>query len=60
MLLNASRNYLSNKWDELHDDFDNALEYIVDRSGVNVYDIRIDGDYEGTHSDICRIVATLF
>lgn len=47
MLLNASRNYLEYKWDELHNDFDNALDYIVQQSEVNVYDIRIDGDYEG-------------
>lgn len=43
MLLNASKHYLSERWDDLHVDFDNALDYIVDRSGVNVYDIRRDG-----------------
>jgi hypothetical protein len=48
MLLNASRNYFDFKFDDLHNDFDNALDYIVEQSGVNVYDIRIDGDYEGS------------
>jgi hypothetical protein len=32
----------------MHLDFDNALDYIVEKAGnVNVYDIKIDGDYEG-------------
>jgi hypothetical protein len=32
----------------LHDDFDSALDYIVTQAGdVNVYDIKIDGEYEG-------------
>jgi hypothetical protein len=30
----------------MHLDFDNALDYIVEKAGnVNVYDIKIDGDY---------------
>ena len=33
----------------LHDIFDDTLDYIVDRAGdVNIYDIRIFGDYEET------------
>lgn len=52
MLLNASRNYYDFKWDELHYDFDNALDFIVQKSEVNVYDIKIDGDYEGNPSSI--------
>jgi hypothetical protein len=34
---------MASDWDGLHDDFDNALDYVVQQSGVNVYDIRIDG-----------------
>ena len=49
MLMNATRHVLNRNWAELHDDFDNALEYIVNKAGnVNIYDIRIDGDYECT------------
>ena len=40
------------RWDELHYDFDNALEFVVDQSGVNIYDITKDGDYEGMNSFI--------
>lgn len=48
MLLNGSRHALSNDLDALHLDFDNALDYIVEKAGnINVYDIKIDGDYEG-------------
>lgn len=37
-------------YDALHLDFDTALDYIVERAGnINVYDIKIDNDYEGTH-----------
>ena len=43
VLLNASRHAMGNDWDSLHEDFDRALEYVVDRAGCNVYDIRIDG-----------------
>lgn len=35
-----------NYWDDLHDSFDNVLEYIVAKSGgVNVYDITKYHDY---------------
>lgn len=44
--MNGSRHNLNAEYDQLHLDFDNAIEYIVARAGdVNVYDIRIDGDY---------------
>lgn len=34
-------------YDALHLDFDTALDYIVERAGnINVYDIKIDNDYE--------------
>ena len=47
VLLNASRHQFRSEWDLLHDDFDRALDYIVTQSGdTNVYDIRVDGDYE--------------
>ena len=37
------------EWDKMHDDFDNGLDYVVEQAGnVNVYDIKIDGEYEGT------------
>jgi hypothetical protein len=46
VLLNASRHALENDYDAMHLDFDNALDYIVEKAGnVNVYDIKIDGDY---------------
>lgn len=48
VLLNASRHAIENNYDAMHLDFDNALDYIVEKAGnVNVYDIKIDGDYEG-------------
>jgi hypothetical protein len=48
MLLRAAKNNANNDYDKLHDDFDNALDFIVEKAGdVNVYDIKIDGDYEG-------------
>lgn len=48
VLLNASRHDFGVEWDWLHDDFDRALDYVVEKAGnVNVYDIRIDGEYEG-------------
>lgn len=47
VLLNASRHAIENNYDAMHLDFDNALDYIVEKAGnVNVYDIKIDGDYE--------------
>lgn len=47
VLLNASRHAIENDYDAMHLDFDNALDYIVEKAGnVNVYDIKIDGDYE--------------
>lgn len=47
MLLRAAKNNANNDYDKLHDDFDNALDFIVEKAGdVNVYDIKIDGDYE--------------
>jgi hypothetical protein len=48
VLLNASRHAILADYDALHVDFDTAIDYIVERAGdVNVYDIKIDGDYEG-------------
>ena len=49
MLLRAAKNNARLNYSNLHDDFDNALDYIVSQAGdVNVYDIKIDGEYEGT------------
>lgn len=49
MLINASRHNDNHEWDLMHDDFDNTLDYIVEQAGdVNVYDIKIDGEYECT------------
>lgn len=46
VLLNASRHAISNDYDALHIDFDTALDYIVEKAGnINVYDIKLDGDY---------------
>jgi len=37
----------------MHLDFDTALDYVVERAGdINVYDIRIDGEYEGIYGFI--------
>jgi hypothetical protein len=48
ILLNGSRHALLGDHDALHNDFDNALDYIVTQAGdINVYDIKIDGDYVG-------------
>ena len=48
VLLNGSRHAISNDLDALHLDFDTAIDYIVEKAGnINVYDIKIDGDYEG-------------
>lgn len=50
ILLNGSRHALLGDHDALHLDFDNALDYIVTRAGdVNVYDIKIDGEYDGIY-----------
>ena len=47
MLLRAARNNGKQDHNKLHDDFDNAIDYIVEKFGdVNVYDIKIDGEYE--------------
>jgi hypothetical protein len=47
VLLNASRHNNQQDYDAMHLDFDNALDYIVQKAGnVNVYDIKIDGEYE--------------
>lgn len=60
MLLNASRHNMARNYDLLHDDFDRALDYIVEKAGnINVYDIRIDGDYAGIFQYIFRIASTL-
>jgi carboxypeptidase C (cathepsin A) len=49
ILLNGSRHAILDDYDALHLDFDNAIEYIVKQAGdINVYDIKVDGDYEGT------------
>jgi hypothetical protein len=48
ILLNGSRHALLGDHDALHLDFDNALDYVVEKAGnINVYDIKIDGDYDG-------------
>ena len=44
ILLRAAKNNGRQNYSNLHDDFDNALDYIVEQAGnVNVYDIKIDG-----------------
>ena len=44
MLLRAAKNNGRQNYTNLHDDFDNSLDYIVSQAGnVNVYDIKIDG-----------------
>lgn len=44
ILLRAAKNNARQNFSSLHDDFDNALDYIVEQAGnVNVYDIKIDG-----------------
>jgi len=49
ILLNASRHNMQSDWDAMHLDFDNALDYVVQKAGdINVYDIKIDGEYECT------------
>lgn len=49
ILLNGSRHALLGDYDALHLDFENAMDYIVESAGdINVYDIKLDGDYEGT------------
>lgn len=46
MLLRAAKNNGKQDYVKLHDDFDAALDYIVQQAGdVNVYDIKIDGEY---------------
>lgn len=61
MLLNASRHELQSNYDLLHIDFDNAIEYIVERAGnVNVYDIKIDGDYEGINENNTELLQPYF
>ena len=50
MLLRAAKNNGRQNYTNLHDDFENSLDYIVSQAGnVNVYDIKIDGEYEGTN-----------
>jgi len=40
---------MQSDWDAMHLDFDNALDYVVQKAGdINVYDIKIDGEYECT------------
>lgn len=61
ILLNASRHHNARDFDKLHDDFDRALDYIVEKAGdVNIYDIRIDGDYEGTSTSIIELLQPYF
>lgn len=49
ILLNASRHHNARDYYNLHEDFDRALDYVVEKAGnINVYDIRKDGDYECT------------
>lgn len=46
MLLKANKHNMDLDYDKLHDDFDNVLDFVVEKAGnVNVYDIKIDGDY---------------
>lgn len=50
ILINASLHNIQDDFDALHWDFDNALDYVVQKAGdINVYDIKIDGEYEGTY-----------
>lgn len=37
---------MKNDLDALHLDFDTAIDYIVEKAGnINVYDIKVDGEY---------------
>jgi len=46
MIINATFQDRIRAWRDLHDSFDNVLDYIVDRAGgVNVYDITKYHDY---------------
>ena len=61
MLLRAAKNNGRQNYSNLHDDFDNSIDYIVSQAGnVNVYDIKIDGEYEGKNQINFRIFAALF
>ena len=62
MLLRAARNNGKQDHNKLHDDFDNAIDYIVEKFGdVNVYDIKIDGEYECIFFFLkFRILTTIF
>lgn len=54
ILLRAGKNNGKLDYLALHNDFHSALDYIVEQTGhVNVYNIRIDGDYE------CKFVIIL-
>lgn len=51
ILLRAAKNNGKQDYLALHNDFHSALDYIVEQAGyVNVYDIRVDGEYE------CKII----
>ena len=46
MIINATFQDRIIAWRDLHDSFDNILEYIVDKAGgINVYDITSYQDY---------------
>ena len=46
MIINATFQDRIRAWRDLHDSFDNILEYIVDKAGgINVYDITSYQDY---------------
>lgn len=46
IIANATFQERMNYWDDLHDSFDDALDYIVERAGnINVYDITKYHDY---------------
>lgn len=46
MIMNATYQERIRAWVDLHDSFDNVLEYIIDKAGgINVYDITKYYDY---------------
>ena len=46
IIINATYQDRANLWSDLHDSFDDALDYIVEKAGqVNVYDITKYHDY---------------
>jgi len=39
---------MGNRYNQLHQDFDNALNFIQKQASINTLDIRRDKPYEGT------------